>query len=820
MSAPALERPTRPPVGAPPARPSGPPAGPPLLTAVPLTLLAALCTFFTSLCLGSLFDGLDWWLPPVAGAIALAAVVGAVARRLSAPALVMPLVYLVAGWCYVIPVAASGTEPGSNISILPTGATLSGLRDLVDSAGQDIRTLTVPVPERPGFLFLTVAGVFLIAALVDGIAVGLKRPAAAGLPLLALLAVPAAVVERGVGLLPFSAACICFIALLLATGRQELFGWARVPAADSGALRRSANATGRRIGLLALAIAVLVPVAIPRYTGFARTHGGGAASATVIEPVVTLTQQLHSESEVRLLTVRTTQPDYLRLTSLQNFDGKTFTLGRLSADSDAKVSRGLPTVQAISPETTQAQIEVSSQFHQRYLPLAYQPSKVTIDGDWRLSPQTFTVFSSQTDTAGKEYTVTSEVAKPTVDELRARSADAASLPSAIEPNVELPDDIDPGVRALAQSLTANLSTEYDKALAIQDLLRSSEYTYDLNGAPTGDNALADFLLRSKTGYCEQFAGAMVVLARIAGIPARVAIGFTPGRLISDDTYGVTNKDAHSWPELWFPQAGWVRFEPTPRDDQTQPPAYADQSPASQPSSTPSAVAPNDTQPKATDSPQPTASAAPSAAPAADAGGSGGSGGGGTLAVVGWTVLGLAAAALLLLPAAARRQRRGRRLRAGPGAAHQRWDEALDTARDLGLMSPSTLSPRRLVSRWSTATDGSRALPDVTSRVLQRLAADEELARYAPPDAPASAADRHTPPVSEAELRTAFQAWIRSSGTVARWSALLAPRSLFDGMRARLVEPTQRLVGTPAARLTEAMRRRLGRPLAWVAGRRS
>ena len=780
-----------------------------------------MCTFFTSLCLGSLFDGLDWWLPPVAGAIALAAAVGAVARRVSAPALVMPLVYLVAGWCYVIPVAASGAEDGSQISILPTGATLNGLRALVEAAGQDIRTLTVPVPERPGFLFLTVAGVFLIAALVDGIAVGLKRPAAAGLPLLALLAVPAAVVEHGVGLLAFLAACVCFIALLLATGRQELFGWARVPASDAGALRRSANATGRRIGLFALVVAVLVPVVIPRYTGFARSSGGGSASATVIEPTVTLSQQLHSEDVVQLLTVRTAQPDYLRLTSLQNFDGKSFTLGRLSADSDAKVSRGLPTVQSIDPETTQAQIAVSPRFHQRYLPVAYQPSKVTIDGDWRLSPQTFTVFSSQTDTAGKEYTVTSEVARPTVEQLRAQSADPTSLPSSIRPNLELPDDIDPGVRALAQSQTANLSTEYDKALAIQDLLRGGQYTYDLNGAPTGDNALADFLLRSKTGYCEQFAGAMVVLARVAGIPARVAIGFTPGRLTADETYAVTNKDAHSWPELWFPQAGWVRFEPTPRDDQTQPPAYADQSPTSDPSSTPSSVAPDETQPKTPETPQPTASAAPSAAPVTDASGGAGSGGGGTLAVVGWTVLGLAAAALLLAPGAARRQRRGRRLQAGPGAAHARWDEATDTARDLGLMSPSTLSPRRLVTRWSTATDGSRALPDVTVRVLQRLAADEELARYAPPEAAGStSAERGTPPTSEAELRTAFQAWIRSSGTVTRWGALLAPRSLFDGIRLRLAAPAQRLVATPAARLSDTLRRGLGRPLAWVAGRRS
>ena len=236
MSAPTLERPARYPGSPPPVRTPPPAPQQPLNVTVPIPVIAAICTFFTALCLGNLFDGLEWWLLPAAGGIALAAVVGVAARRLSVPALLMPLVYLVAGWLYVIPVATSGSEFSSRISLAPSGATFTGLRELADAAGHDIRTLTVPVPERPGFLFLTVAGVFLVAAAVDGIAAGLRRPPAAGLPLLALLAVPAAVVERGVGLLAFTAACVSYIWLLLAAGRQELLSWARLRTDSEGRL--------------------------------------------------------------------------------------------------------------------------------------------------------------------------------------------------------------------------------------------------------------------------------------------------------------------------------------------------------------------------------------------------------------------------------------------------------------------------------------------------------------------------------------------------------------------------------------------------------
>jgi hypothetical protein len=290
---------------------------------------------------------------------------------------------------------------------------------------------------------------------------------------------------------------------------------------------------------------------------------------------------------------------------------------------------------------------------------------------------------------------------------------------------------------------------------------------------------------------------MTVMLRQLGIPARVAVGFTPGQLEPDGSYLVTNKDAHSWPEVWFPQAGWVRFEPTPRDLQTEPPGYtlATRDPAA-PSPTP--LASNDTQPKTTQSPHPQSSSQASAAPSTT-GAAGGGGGGGPWAALGWTALGLLSVALLLSPAAVRRQRRARRLRIGPAAASRRWSEVIDTARDLGLDIPETLSPGRTVAYWTYADNGERLVPEITARVLRDVAHDEELGRYAA-QAPAGG-------VSADHLLAALRSWEHAYGAATRWRARLVPRSVLQGAVAAWLRRIQPL-GVGARRLIRAAGRRL------------
>src|SRR5919202_2966300 len=122
------------------------------------------------------------------------------------------------------------------------------------------------------------------------------------------------------------------------------------------------------------------------------------------------------------------------------------------------------------------------------------------------------------------------------------------------------------LQALAHRLVANLSDPFSQAWAIQAYLRGpgGGYRYDTAPPPppAGQDPVDFFLFGSRRGFCTHFATAMVVLARLAGIPARLVTGFAAGHLI-DGRFLVTTADAHAWPELWIAGRGWITFEPTP-----------------------------------------------------------------------------------------------------------------------------------------------------------------------------------------------------------------------------------------------------------------
>ena len=120
-----------------------------------------------------------------------------------------------------------------------------------------------------------------------------------------------------------------------------------------------------------------------------------------------------------------------------------------------------------------------------------------------------------------------------------------------------------GLYRLNDSIVAGATDPYRIALAVESYL-STKYTYSLTPPATDYfSPYAAFLFKTKAGYCQHFAGAMAVLLRFNGIPARVAVGFTTGKKIDDGTYVVTRNDAHAWVEAYFPGVGWVPFDPTP-----------------------------------------------------------------------------------------------------------------------------------------------------------------------------------------------------------------------------------------------------------------
>jgi transglutaminase-like putative cysteine protease len=115
---------------------------------------------------------------------------------------------------------------------------------------------------------------------------------------------------------------------------------------------------------------------------------------------------------------------------------------------------------------------------------------------------------------------------------------------------------------LAQQLALGAKTPYDFVRNVLYYLSHGGYVYNQN-PPLSTFPLLNFLFHFKRGYCQQFSGAMALLLRMGGVPARVATGFTSGTRNGPTQWVVSDIDAHAWVEVWFPKYGWVRFDPTP-----------------------------------------------------------------------------------------------------------------------------------------------------------------------------------------------------------------------------------------------------------------
>ena len=224
-----------------------------------------------------------------------------------------------------------------------------------------------------------------------------------------------------------------------------------------------------------------------------------------------------------------------------------------------------PAGQTTISATTQAVRQVRQQVEEKQDmgELVYQAGAlVAADRDLRVYSRTHDdVFSAAFSRASDVYEADSLVSTASIEQLRTIKAD---YPEWIRQRyMQLPDSTPQRVLNLARDLTATAATPYDRAEAIESYLRTYSYTLDLP-APPVDRDVADyFLFDLKRGYCDYFATTMVVLARAAGLPARMVIGYASGSYNPMNAeYVVSQADAHSWPEIYFDQYGWVEFEPT------------------------------------------------------------------------------------------------------------------------------------------------------------------------------------------------------------------------------------------------------------------
>ncbi|MER5848361.1 DUF3488 and transglutaminase-like domain-containing protein [Streptomyces sp. NPDC002012] len=701
------------------------------------------------------------WILQAAFLLAVQSGMGALARRVP-----MPRMLIVAAQTLVtlvlLTVAFARTQ--ALAGVLPGPQAVQRLADLLTSGAEDVGRYAAPAPVTDGIRLMLIGGVLLVGLAVDALAVTFRSAAPAGLPLLALYSVAAGLSEGGADWLWFLLAAGGYLLLLLAEGRDRLSQWGRVfsgatsppggPAvgtAFSDGRPTAPVRTGRRIGALALGISLVVPAALPALdsgllpgTGGTNGKGSGGGTISAVNPLVSLQNNLNQPENREVMSYRTNSGEpqgfYLRILALDQFNGSEW---RPSTRRLKDVPKRLPTPEGLGPDVLateiRSNISASRSYQQTYLPLPYPATEVRIGGRWRYEPMGRTLVGDRGETTrGAQYQVSSLMVQPTAEQLAA----AGTAPAALQREyTSVPDSLPKVVRQTADRVTKGAANNYERAVKLQDFFASDGgFTYDTSvNSGTGSAAIGRFL-KDKRGFCVHFSFTMAAMARTLGIPARVAVGFTPGTAQPNGSVSVGLRDAHAWPELYFEGIGWTRFEPTPTRGTA--PSYTQSDAPAGGTSDPAL-------------PEKGASAAPTVAPSVSdscpaqmrkQGECGSSMAPGVAAPTDsgtptGTVLGLALAALVilalpLLPMLWRVRARRRRLSfsAGrtPADATARtlaaWREIIDTAWDHGIEPDDSRTPRRTAARvvrlGQLGADEAAAVHRVAGAVEQVLYAPE------------------------------------------------------------------------------------------------
>ncbi len=628
------------------------------------------------------------------------------------------------------------------LGLLPLGGAWHDVALLMGDLHRTIQDEAAPVHSTVGIRLALCAVFGLTAALIDLIAVVGRHGALAGVPLLVVFTVSGAVPRRPVPWELFAVAGAAFLLLLSVDSLDDFARWGHLVRRPG--MSRAAQTlipSGRRIAVIALGLAVVLPLFVPSnsrnvlanlfHNGSGRGSGGfGAADAGSIQPFAALRGQLVRPGVQDLFSVHVTsrsassglEPFYLRENVLSDYVGDGWAVG--SRGLSQGIDEGLevyPRPGFNTYDTFDADITVAGLTSNA--PVFALPTGVTgvdVDTEWAPLDQ---LFTGSKVSRGDVIHETVAQPHPTVRQLRA--APPVSPGIGLDDYLRIPT-VPAYVNSLVRRLTQNASGPYERARAISDYFTNpgSGFVYTLS-TQAGDSgsALVDFL-KTKAGYCQQYAAAMAVMLRRARVPARVVLGYTHDLPNAKGFFTVTTSDAHAWVEAYFGGVGWVPFDPTPIS--ALPGAATSGLPwAPHPGSTSeeSNGIPNK---KSLSNPAGSTSSAPSSGAPAGTIRSGSARGidwAVPLAVLGSLVLlGL----LVLLPFGLRRLQRSRRLRrAADGDGEALWDELSATATDLGYVWSAARTPRQVADELSGPAGGAVASLRTLTTVVER-------ARYAPP----------------------------------------------------------------------------------------
>ena len=518
------------------------------------------------------------------------------------------------------------SAPETTFALLPTGNTLTRLDAQMAQAFETVRNGIEPVIPLAGLVVILLILFWAVGFLF---AWGLSKghPYVALLPPLVISLQFATMDRQSTGAIKAAIFVAIVAGVLLAitldqrthgTGRMVAVGeWARTP-------RRLSRSSG---GLLAGIVGISV-VTVTLFSNFVPADGvidwrsptgltGDFYGSVSYNPFIGIKQSLVANSNTPVFAVRVIDGDipadqlYFTLLTMETYSG-----GQFSATKPEVVpleeTGWVDPAQDFDGPTDSIIVDIEIQrLRMEWLPSAPFPqdfaSTASIESAVRVRTDDGALrFEGGLTFEEMRYQVRSEIPRPDIAALAvgedgqlsaafrlAAEADetvpnpAATVvlrpdPPNVERYLELPDDLDGGIASLARQQTRNLETPFEKGIALESWFRSPAFRYSTDIQPGhGASDLASWLLdpdpetsaNYRTGYCENFATAMAVMARTLGIPSRVVLGFTPGTAQSDGTIIVRDRNAHAWVELWMPTQGWVRFDPTPRGDRVNPTTY-------------------------------------------------------------------------------------------------------------------------------------------------------------------------------------------------------------------------------------------------------
>jgi transglutaminase-like putative cysteine protease len=520
------------------------------------------------------------------------------------------------------------TVPATTWFVFPTLGSFPALGRELSYALDVIRTGVAPVLPLAGIIALLAALFWLLSALFSW---GLRRDQ----PYVAVLApfvayLQFATMDRrrsgwwtGAFLLLFGLALLAVAADRRRRGAGNL---------TSGPGRAAVARSRPALAVISLAAVMLVALLstnalatlLPR-TGLLDWRvpsalTGGYYGGISFNPFVGIRQQLLSPTNTAVFfaTVKGELPYdrlYFRLLTLESFDGTQWYAHRPAVARPEEVDAWEdPGAAFRGPTASVTQAVTILALQQDWLPAVYSPITLTSDNraverGFRAKINDGALHFDALTYYGMAYEVVSEVPVPDITVLvlgddgapsplfaeasAAEDGYEAPAPTDPPPTYELPDrddflrlpgEIGAGVAALARRQVAGLATDFEKGLALEAFFRrpgAFRYSTEVEAGHSATD-LSAWLIdpespNYRTGYCEQFATAMAVMARQVGLPSRVVLGFTPGELLDDGRVVIRDRNAHAWVELWMPTQGWVRFDPTPRADGASP-AYSDELP--------------------------------------------------------------------------------------------------------------------------------------------------------------------------------------------------------------------------------------------------